>query len=163
MAGRQGRILKRFQKTPDSAIVISPSFFQWLPLVLGAVAIALAALSIGQYFSFKRDVARLRRELGDIEPLEAKVVELASELAELRERVGEREPAAGPRPDWGSGAGTGLTAVNLNRRGQVLRLRRRGRTVEEIASTLEIPRGEVELMVKVHDLSQTPAGSGPGL
>ena len=150
---------------PNSVILIA----QWAPLALGVVAVLLGALSICQFFSFKRDVARLRRELNDIEPLEAKVVELASELAAMRERFDDREPAGGARPDWGSGAGTGVTAVNLNRRGQVLRLRRRGRTVEEIASTLEIPRGEVELMVKVHDLAQAAAGPslsqgfGPGL
>jgi hypothetical protein len=36
-----------------------------------------------------------------------------------------------------------------------LGLHRKGRPVREIASILHIPLGEVELMVKVHDLSQS--------
>jgi DNA-binding NarL/FixJ family response regulator len=127
----------------------------WLPLVLGGIAVALAALCLGQFFSFKKLVVRALAGARDIEPLEAKVVQMSVEMDELRERLGERD-ADRPAP---AGWPQEVAGVNLNRRGQVLRLRRRGRTVEEIASTLEIPRGEVELMVKVHELSQKAAGA----
>ena len=41
-------------------------------------------------------------------------------------------------------------ALNLNKRGQVLRMRRRGESTETIAGALGIPRNEVDLLLKVH-------------
>ena len=49
------------------------------------------------------------------------------------------------------------SSVNLNRRGQVLKLYRKGKTTAEIAADLKISQGEVDLLVKVHDLGQGPA------
>jgi len=126
-------------------------------LGLGVIAVALGMLCVGQFFSFRKRV-RVKEALTDardMEPLEATVAHLAAEMHELRDRLAERE-AERPAP---AGWGKEVTGVNLNRRGQVLRLRRRGRTVEEIATTLQMPRGEVELMVKVHELSQRAAGA----
>jgi hypothetical protein len=135
--------------------VLSP----WIPLLLGGIAVALGALCVGQFFSFKKsfkkEVAQAVAGVRDFESLEARVAHLVAEMDELRERSGERD-AGRPAP---VGWAPEVAGVNLNRRGQVLRLRRRGRTVEEIASTLQMPRGEVELMVKVHELSQKVAGA----
>ncbi len=44
--------------------------------------------------------------------------------------------------------------LNLNRRGQVLRLHRRGDSVSDIASALRIGAAEVQLMIKVYELSR---------
>lgn len=132
----------------------------WIPLLLAAIAVALGALCVGQFFSFKKS---LKKEafpalpgVRDLESLEARVAHLSSEMDELRERLAGRD-AERPAPVGWAQEGAG---VDLNRRGQVLRLRRRGRTVEEIASTLHMPRGEVELMVKVHEMSQKAASAG---
>jgi hypothetical protein len=134
----------------------------WIPLALGGIAVALGALCIGQFFSFKKsfqkDAALSAVSAPDFESLEARVAHMAVEMDELRERLSER-PAERPAP---VGWAPEVAGVNLNRRGQVLRLRRRGRTVDEIASTLHMPRGEVELMVKVHELSQKAAGAASG-
>jgi hypothetical protein len=135
--------------------VLSP----WIPLLLGGIAVALGALCVGQFFSFKKSFKKEATQavagVRDFESLEARVAHLVAEMEELRERSAE--------PDAGRPAPVGwapeVAGVNLNRRGQVLRLRRRGRTVEEIASTLQMSRGEVELMVKVHELSQKVAGA----
>jgi len=84
------------------------------------------------------------------------VRQMSVDLEELRKRLvdhEERVPATGGG-DWG---GTGLP-LNLNRRGQILRLSRKGRSVAEIASDLNIAQGEVELLLKVYDL--TPKASG---
>jgi hypothetical protein len=40
--------------------------------------------------------------------------------------------------------------LNLSKRSQALRMHRRGDGAEQIASTLEIPRQEVDLLLKVH-------------
>ena len=135
-------------------------FSHWIPLLLAGIAVALGALCVGQFFSFRKS---LKKEafpalagVRDLESLEARVAHLSAEMDELRERLAGREAERPPPAGWAQeGAG-----VNLNRRGQVLRLRRRGRTVEEIASTLQMPRGEVELMVKVHEMSQKAASGG---
>lgn len=137
-------------------------FLHWAPLALGGIAVALGALCVGQFFSFQKQAARApardpARDL-DLESLEVRMAQMSAELEELRERLGEREAE---RPAVGGWARE-VAGVNLNRRGQVLRLRRRGRTVEEIASTLGMPRGEVELMVKVDELSQRVARAGAG-
>jgi len=42
------------------------------------------------------------------------------------------------------------TALNLNKRSQVLRMHRRGDPSDQIASILEVPRQEVDLLIKVH-------------
>jgi hypothetical protein len=121
---------------------------------------------VGQFFSFRKSFKKenvlASADARDFESLEARVARMAVEMDELRERLAERDREQ-PVPLAGSaGWAQEVTGLNLNRRGQVLRLRRRGRTVEEIASTLKMPRGEVELMVKVHELSQkAAAAAGP--
>ena len=45
-------------------------------------------------------------------------------------------------------------SLNLNRRGQVLRLHRRGDSASDIASALRMGKGEVQLMIKVYELSR---------
>jgi hypothetical protein len=47
----------------------------------------------------------------------------------------------------------GQQALNLNKRGQVLRMRRRGENPETIAAALSLPRNEVDLLLKVHQLA----------
>lgn len=44
-------------------------------------------------------------------------------------------------------------ALNLNKRGQVLRMQRRGEKPETIAGALCIPRNEVDLLLKVHRMA----------
>ncbi len=43
-------------------------------------------------------------------------------------------------------------SVNLNRRGQVLRLSRRGDSAGQIASALGLSQGEVKLTLRVHEM-----------
>jgi len=66
---------------------------------------------------------------------------LAARLHELR-----RSPPVTIEP------GTARPGLNLNKRTQALRMHRRGDTSDEIASTLELPRQEVELLLKVHQI-----------
>lgn len=42
--------------------------------------------------------------------------------------------------------------LDLTRRAQALRLYRQGQSIPQIASTLALPRGEVELLIKIHRL-----------
>ena len=74
---------------------------------------------------------------GELEEVRARLQEFEREQRSAAER--------GAEPD----------SLNLNRRAQILNLHRKGKHAQEIASVLRIPQGEVELMVKVHDLSQS--------
>jgi len=49
-------------------------------------------------------------------------------------------------------------SVNLSKRGQVIRLSRRGEPVDTIAATLGLPRREVALLLKVHAVSAASVG-----
>jgi hypothetical protein len=42
--------------------------------------------------------------------------------------------------------------INLSRRSQALRMHRKGDRPEQIAAALEVPRQEVELLLKVHQI-----------
>lgn len=81
------------------------------------------------------------------------VASLAAQLDEMRSQMAELE---GPRTllaEWFPET----AAVNLNRRGQVLRLHRRGESPDDIASALSLSQGEVKLIIKVHQLSRNVA------
>lgn len=80
---------------------------------------------------------------------EQALTELASEIGQLRLRLDEVEQRRSPLSDWPA---AGPSSVNLNRRGQVMRLYRRGDTVAHIASTLGLSTGEVALIVKVQEM-----------
>jgi hypothetical protein len=66
-------------------------------------------------------------------------------LANLGERVQEAEQRAGvlvaPTPP--------KSGLNLNKRVQVIRMSKRGERAEMIAASLDLPRREVELLLKV--------------
>ena len=51
-----------------------------------------------------------------------------------------------------SGPGTPKAGMNLTRRSHALRLHRTGSSPEHIAASLEVPRQEVELLLKVHEI-----------
>lgn len=102
----------------------------------GKVAQQFTALSERQS-STRAEVQRLQsafRELcANVDTLHARIHEL-----ETRER--------------GAAPVRGGVALNLNTKGQVLKLSRNGQSVRMIADTLGVPVGEVEFLLKVHRL-----------
>ena len=82
-----------------------------------------------------------RRQLGQ----ESATGELKAQLAELSARVLDSEERAGvlvpPMPP--------KSGLNLNKRSQAIRMSRRGDQAEKIAAALNLPRREVELLLKV--------------
>jgi hypothetical protein len=73
-------------------------------------------------------------------------------MAEVAERM-QSQLEETSRPVAVSASLTGQS-LNLNKRGQVLRMQRRGETPETIAAALRIPQNEVTLLLKVHELSR---------
>jgi hypothetical protein len=87
-----------------------------------------------------------RRGLERHERLESRLALMAEAAERMQSQL---EETARPAPVSQPGQ-----SLNLNKRGQVLRMRRRGETPETIAAALRIPQNEVALLLKVHELSR---------
>jgi hypothetical protein len=72
---------------------------------------------------------------------------LGDRLESLGTRLQQLETAPAPVAVVPAAPRAGM---NLNKRSQVLRLHRQGEAPERIAATLDIPRQEVDLLIKVH-------------
>jgi hypothetical protein len=128
-------------------------FAYWPVLVPGAVLLLVAPWCLSFFRSLKAEVRRLGERSSAADEVAGKLRQLAGELEQLRCRLNEWEGGRNTASAWLPEA----AAVNLNRRGQILRLHRRGKSVSEIASALHVSQGEIELLVKVHDISQNPS------
>ncbi len=121
-------------------------------LVLGGVCLCLWL-----FFLLKRDAQAAALECTERDQaLQRAVEELRKELDQARSEL-----AAGRGP-----AGLPPLRLDLTRRAQVLRLHRNGQSSAQIASMLALPRGEVELLIKIHQLRQaagTTEGAHPEL
>ena len=75
----------------------------------------------------------------EAEAVRATVDALAAQIQELRSHPPVAVAPGLPKP-----------GLNLNKRSQALRMHRRGEAVDQIAAALELPRQEVDLLIKVH-------------
>lgn len=107
--------------------------FNWImsPLTQYALMAAGLAGSIGLWFHTQ----------GQLRALDAAIREYRANLetAKLFQR-------ADPLP----AAGADQAELTLTRRSQILRMHRRGESVETITAALQIPRNEVDLMLKLN-------------
>ena len=123
----------------------------WIVLAALVIALALSSLLVSFYAFWRsqRDSQTAAAELETVRDecasaIESMRKELAALAAGLREtpRYLSAEPLpAAPR-----------SGMNLSRRSQALRLKRNGETPQKIAETLDMPRQEVELLLKVHEI-----------
>jgi hypothetical protein len=116
-------------------------------ILIGAlciVALLQLVLHLGLYLGMRQDFFILRREnTSDAEYLRAECERLTAELAALSADVAALKPS--PVSLLRSGQ-----PMNLSRRNQILRMHIRGDSPDLIAKTLQIGRGEVDLLLKVH-------------
>jgi hypothetical protein len=75
----------------------------------------------------------------DLEALRTTVEALAAQIHDVQSHPPVAALPGLPKP-----------GLNLNKRSQALRMHRRGEAAEQIASALELPRQEVDLLIKVH-------------
>ena len=114
------------------------------------VTIAASSALIALFFSLKKEVAALEQEIGAHREVSGKFDEIQKQVEQIRTEIGELEQRRSGAADWSSEPGS----LNLTRRGQVLRLHRRGEPAAQIASALGLSQGEVRLIVKVHELTR---------
>jgi hypothetical protein len=111
-------------------------------LILCATAVSLFAVYRAQ--CIVREVSARTRDRqppddAGLQALRDTVEALAAQLHDL-----QKHPLAAPLP------GLPKPGLNLNKRSHALRMHRRGEGAEQIASALELPRQEVDLLLKVH-------------
>jgi hypothetical protein len=129
-------------------ILLSPG----LPyVVLGAGLIVCIVL----FLSLKLELRRRAGAAGGRSRMEETVDGLSVAFEQIRARLEEAVPPPAVFPGW-----SGNPSINLNRRGQVLRLFRRGDPPRQIASALGMRQGEVDLIIKVHQLVLNSTGGG---
>jgi hypothetical protein len=112
--------------------------FEWIqnPLTLYAVVALALVGSLALFVSAKLEAGDQRRILAK------RIDEVQSSLAKLST---ESPPLAVP---------PALTrqSINLTKRTQALRMRHRGEPIESITAALQVPKNEVELLLKVNEL-----------
>ena len=127
------------------ASAFAPNLFFWIPTALLLLALPLG---IYLYYSLRVELRVVMRRGVTRAEFDKRLGEIVTDLETFRTRLAAAESLPAPQPEWAP-----QQALNLNRRGQILRLHDKGRSVAEIASDLQISQGEVELIVKVHDWS----------
>jgi hypothetical protein len=114
----------------------------------GLPYVVLAASLIACIFLFLSLKLELRRRPGTPRgnhQMEETVDGLSAAFEQIRARLEDSMPTPAVSMPW-----SGSPSINLNRRGQVLRLLRRGDNPRQIASALSMRQGEVDLIIKVH-------------
>ena len=112
------------------------------PLTLYTV-VALALMGCASLFVVtKMELGQLRRAADQSR------LDLAKKIEEVELAVADI-PVAAPAP---MPMLTLRPSINLTKRAQALRMRRRGETLESITAALAVPRNEIELLLKVHEM-----------
>jgi hypothetical protein len=93
------------------------------------------------HFAALQQLEAVRRRMADEKGISR--VEFEHLRAQLMEDLGAREARDAPPPP------ATVLHLNLSRRGQALRMARRGDSPDRIASALGIPKREVDLLLKV--------------
>ncbi len=107
------------------------------------------------FLSLKLEMRRHSGESRGRNQVEETVDGLSTAFEQIRTRLEEAMQPPAVAQAW-----SGSPSINLNRRGQVLRLSRRGDSARQIASTLSMRRGEVDLILKVHKMVLSGADGG---
>lgn len=117
------------------------------------------ALVLGILFTVNQRVQELgTRAAKQEKALEKETTRLSAEITELKGHILELEQS-GNSISGAAAPGTPATTangVNHTLRSKVLKLHRLGQSPDRIAGSLRVPRGEVDLLVKVHKIVMRP-------
>ena len=115
--------------------------------IYAVIALALAGTLV-LFVTAKLETRRALRAAREArKSVDAAVQEMSAGIEQLRTEV--RLPAPVSAPAAGP-------ALNLTKRTQAMRMLRRGESIESIASALRAPRNEIELLVKIQQMIQSP-------
>ncbi len=122
-----------------------------LPATLGLASLAMFLILMSRTSRIEGRVDR------NDQALESKAVELTKALAMVRqelelERLEKTRTVAAPVPGTGS---------NSTTRAKALKMHRLGNSADQIATALRVPKGEVTLLLKVHNIALQPFEQEP--
>jgi hypothetical protein len=112
--------------------------------LLTLLSLVLAATALCQGRAVTRTTNKRREGAGG--ETESAITALRADLDGLAAQIHDMQQLPGPAPIATPPRGS----LNLAKRSQALRLHRHGNSSSQIASALEIPQQEVELLLKVH-------------
>jgi len=126
-----------------------------LLILLPYIAVAATLiLVLGLYIATNRNVSKMRGRLVQSEAkLEAEATQVRAAMGELKQKftfTGTTEIA------FVDGALAGGHSLNTTLRSKVLKMHQLGHPVERIADSLRVSKGEVDLLVKVHQIVMRP-------
>jgi hypothetical protein len=131
-----------------------------LTLLPYLTVIANLVLVLGVLLGLNQRIRQLRARTGQQEKtLETETARLSAEIVQLKGQIQELEQS-----DKALGTGTAApgaapatgTSVNNTLRSKVLKMHRLGQSPDRIAGALRVPKGEVDLLVKVHKIVMRP-------
>ena len=110
--------------------------------------------SLTLWASSKVELRQVRRSMkSSLAELEKGVTNLNASIDDVRRtKSAVPEPALLPAPAPAPVPVPVMQGLNLTRRTQILRMKRRGENAQSIAATLQIPIGEVSLILKMEQL-----------
>lgn len=116
---------------------------------------------LGLFCNLSRAIGKLRSRVAKLEAQVQQSSELGSAISGLTRRIEELESGtlASENPSGKAGS------LNGTVRSKVLKMHRLGQPAERIADNLRVPKGEVDLLVKVHQIVMRPyeqAAAGAG-
>jgi hypothetical protein len=125
-------------------------FMNLLPYLLW---IASLSLMLALFYGISRRVKRLRSRIGQCEArLQSETADLMNRIASLKLRLTELEE----EPPAASVPATVAAGLDGTIRSKVLKMDRLGQSPDKIADALHLPKGEVELLVRVHRIVMRP-------
>ena len=107
---------------------------------------------LGLFSGLNRTVENLRSRVGKFEARVQRATDLSAAIGGLKKRIEELESGA-PVSEIPTGKPASL---NGTVRSKVLKMHRLGQPIERIADNLRVPKGEVDLLVKVHQIVMRP-------
>jgi hypothetical protein len=123
-----------------------------IPLLPYLFLTASLVLLLGLLYGMNQRIRKLRAQVGKCEArLQAETAQFVNLLASLKLRIEELE--AQPPAAVSTVATAGL---NSTVRSKVLKMHQLGQAPGKISETLQVPQGEVDLLVKVHRIVMRP-------
>jgi len=121
--------------------------------LLPYVGLAISLIvTLGLFYGLSRTIEKLRSRLGKFEAQMQQGSDLRAGIDGLKSRIEGLETGA-PANETATGKPASL---NGTVRSKVLKMHRLGQPVDKIADRLRVPKGEVDLLVKVHQIVMRP-------
>ena len=121
-----------------------------------AVFIGLS-LFLGLFLGTARQLQKLRGRIANLEAQARQATDPTQGIEGLKHRIEELEIGAPEGEISPNRAGS----LNRTVRSKVLKMHRLGQSPERISENLRVPKGEVDLLVKVHQIAMRPYEQTP--